>query len=343
MRLFARITILVFSLTFLEASITAPPPSLPVKIRTSFTLLNLNSIDEKHQSFNADVTFTFIWKDERLAFTAQDGQNFQIFLEDAAIQQLEKIWRPQLEWLNASSLNYNNRTLMINKDGVVRYDIGLNGDFITALNFENFPFDKQTLEIKLDSFLWSENVLVFVPTQHGEIPLDIETNLHTDLKILNARAIVETETSTGLSLFEFESSDNYSTYTVQIHIARDPSFFIFQLLVPLFIIVGICCSVFFAYDAELLNKVTMNLTGFLVFLAAKFTLNQDLPRVGYMTVIDKTFLSAYFIISLSVIVCVVCQLFKTEEKNWAYKVNWNSRWAIPLIFFLLIAWNIYPN
>ena len=90
-----------------------------------------------------------------------------------------------------------------------------------------------------------------------------------------------------------------------ISIARNPSFYLYQVLVPCFIVLIIAYCVFFIDPKEFANRLIVGLTCILVFIATKFALNLELPRINYITIIDKIFFLFYFCAGLTVIVSLI--------------------------------------
>ena len=100
------------------------------------------------------------------------------------------------------------------------------------------------------------------------------------------------------------------------------------MFVPLFLLLFVCSFVLFAKDEPFVDKLMVSITSFLVLVATKFALNQDLPHVGYMTTIDKVFLVAYSCI-------VMTALVNTLHKISGHvKIEFHARWIIPLVFIL---------
>ena len=94
--------------------------------------------------------------------------------------------------------------------------------------------------------------------------------------------------------------------------------------------------VFFGFKEPFLDKIMINLTAFLVILASKFTVNLNLPEIGYLTMIDKTFLAAYICIGLTVIVDVLQKAWSVSHKTWAKHINNYARWSIFFLFIIAL-------
>jgi hypothetical protein len=320
---------------FCDETNTSPPQELPIVVEVNFSLLNLENIHEKEETFTVDAYFIFKWEDPRLIFSPEQGQTVKVYLEDSATGQLSKIWWPQIEFVNSANVIYNNRALFIFPNGKVEYYISITGDFRTHLDLSRFPFDRQPLRIMVDSFLWNSDVLLFrIPGKINE--LDEAHGIHDELGIIKIKeSIILTE---GLNVSQLGNTNEYSTFMVTITTKRVSGFYIFQVFIPLILVFGISCTVFFSYKEPFLDRIMLSLTSLLVFLAAKFTINQDLPQIGYMTIIDKAFLAAYICLGLSVIASVVEKVVGDTDPERALKIEKHVRWIVPLLFILAVLW-----
>lgn len=313
-----------------ERNLTSPPPQLPVSVKTGFYLLNFTSLNEKDETFLADVYFSFRWNDPRLQFTSTEPEVYQ---EGSVKDKLKTIWRPQIEFINAYQPIYNNRTLFIYPNGDVEYHISITAYFYTPLNFKRFPFDQQKLTIRLDSFSWNKEILVFVPSTEKEFMLNKKSINSLEEHVLDVQEKEESIIS-GPITGQASKNNEFSSYVVTITIERKASFFLYQVYIPILLVIGMSCMVFFGHHEPFLDKIMINLTAFLVLLASKFTINLNLPEIGYLTIIDKSFLAAYICIGCTVIVDGLQQVWKVSHKKRTRLINTYARWSIYILFVL---------
>lgn len=312
-----------------------PPSPLPIKVETSFSLLELVTIDEKNELFKANVYFVFSWQDPRLAFSQSDHDDPKVYMDEGAQEQIKDIWWPEIEFLNKESINYNQRALFIYPNGHIEYYISLTGNFRTDLNFSKFPFDKQSLQIKVDSFLWNKNIFYFTISPQQPTFKDLDSLSRGDVVVKNID--LSTTLSPGISLERFGNNGEYSTFVVDIEVYRHFGFFLYQVFIPLTIVMFLASAAFFEKNS-FLEKLSLNLAAFLVFLAAKFTINQDLPQINYMTAIDAAFLAAYLFIALMVSINIFVKIANQRWDHLKKMITHQAWWAIPLAFiFTLIA------
>lgn len=331
-------SIFLFLTTYIHGDVkklTSPPEDLPVKVTVHSYLLNFIDVDEKEESFKADVYFIFKWQDKRLSYDPNSDEKVKTFLETAVDEKFKEIWWPQIEFINAGSRFINNQILFIFPDGQIEYYLSITSSFYTPLDFKDFPFDAQTLKIKIDSFLWNEEVVRFELVKDKKLFGSDLKRIHNDLAILDM--VDSIEVSEGISAGHNSSSSNYSTYVVAIDVKRQSSFFIYEIFVPLFLIFGISCSIFFVARDIPLDRIRLILACLLVFIATRFTINRSLPQIDYLTVVDKAFLITYLFLAFSVIISIVVSLYHVKRPEVAKNIDKYSRWVVPLLFTLSIA------
>lgn len=327
--------VVLFSFGHAQVSetLSSPPSQLPVKVETIFYLIDLVSIDGKNESFRADVYYSFRWHDSRLAFENRENTP-KVYLEERAEDRLKEIWWPEIEFPTAGLPIYNNRGLFIYPNGTVEYYIGIAANFRSKLDFSRFPFDKQTLKISINSFSWDKSILEFVRVP-GTTMSPPASEAHAEVVVVNVQDSIGASPNPFIG--SFEASPDYSTYQVFIDIERKYGFFLYQVFTPLLLVFGIAMTVLFGFKEPFLDRVMVGLTAFLVFLAAKFTINQDLPQLGYMTIVDKAFIASYCTIALIVLVSVIQKLWLPSQEARAEKLDRHARIFIPLLFLLFLA------
>lgn len=315
-----------------EKQLTSPPEEIPVKVDVGFYLLNFFDINDKNETFKADIYFIFKWIDKRLSYNTE---NISTYIDAAAEDKLKEIWWPHIEFINSGDRRINNQLLRIFPSGEVEYYIGMTGSFYTPLTFEGFPFDVQTLKITLDSFLWNEKILNFEPLKNQTFFGSNLKKVHNDLAIIGISDSIEVTQGLNMRHFSSESSD-YSTYMVSIDIKRRYPFFIYEVFIPLFLVFGILCSIFFTPRDNPVGRIGVCLTCFFILIAIKFTVTQNLPQIDYLTIVDKSFLASYISIGLFILLSLIIARLQVDKPKLAEKMDKHCAWLMPILFTLII-------
>ena len=305
------------------------PPTKPMVVDTGFYLLNLISLNERDETFLADVYFVFSWNDPRLKFEGNQELP-HIFSEEAAKTKLETIWWPDPEFINTGKPDITNQTLYIYPDGKVEYTVGMTANFRGSFDYRKFPFDMQNLEIKLSSFVWDKNWLTFEVNPKKVAFAKSENTTFEERKVKQVTVDVRNEAR------GFEA-DIYSNFTVTIIIDRNPSYYLYQVLVPCAIVLMISYCVFFIDPKEFANRLIVGLTCILVFIATKFAINLELPRINYITNIDKMFFLFYFCTGLTVIISLIERILVDKPYASAWNLDRKARWIVPILFLLVFS------
>ncbi|KAJ8311110.1 hypothetical protein KUTeg_011338 [Tegillarca granosa] len=160
----------------------------------------------------------------------------------------------------------------------------LKGTFTENLELEDFPFDNQDLSINISSELTNEELILKEDDQ--------------DLSRLNVSCLVDeqewhlsdlVEAEERMLKKEFSEAKNiaYPGLVVKCVATRRPGFFVWNILIIMTIISSLSfCS--FVVDRDLPQRrlqlgFTLTLTG----VAFRFVTNQSLPKISYLTKLDK--------------------------------------------------------
>jgi hypothetical protein len=132
-----------FSVASIEKFSTSRPNEKgePTKVLVSFYITDIESIDNKNQSFTLDVIIRLKWDDPRLS-------------EEHGPIPLNTIWHPNVQIYNLRDVDARFPEIAtILQDGTVQYIQRYHAILSSHLNFKDFPFDVQTLTISLISFV----------------------------------------------------------------------------------------------------------------------------------------------------------------------------------------------
>ncbi len=305
---------------------SSPPPPLPTQVETSVFLWKIQNINEKDETFSAYIYLNLTWKDGRLASTAKEAA---IFTEEAVDEKFKEIWWPEWDFVNATEMTINNRTLSIAPDGTVHYALKLLGTFFTPIDFRKFPFDKQTFNIRIESFIW--------PTDQVHFVVDQKNSGFAEDEYLDKFTLKGVSMATPVVKY---LDQNYSEFTFSIHLDRPTKFYLYQVLIPLLVILGITVTMFYVDVSDLSTRLIMAQGSILVLIALKFMINDRLPQIDYLTIIDYCFFIAYFYCTMAV--GIACYQFREWKKESGAPVKTNSLvlW-IPLFLCLILYFFIF--
>ena len=304
----------------------------PIQVQVGTKLQQIANIDQKSERYEAVVSLLMRWNDPALAFRADEcGCEFKLYSQSdfAAMAEAQEILWPEYTYLNQQ----NNR--WVQNDNVVVYP---NGDailferFTTTFqapdfDFRQFPFDKQSFFIRVDSLLGTR-FFEFVASDDTEVGTQLGEE---EWYITDAQTEIVTEPSS--------TGNETSGFVFRFFAQRHLSFYILRIFVPLLLILAVTWITFFMDDySKRVDATTANL---LLFIAFNFTVAGDLPRLGYLTLMDTIFVGTFLISVLTVIYNVYLRrMEKRGHDTVIQRIDKYMIWLYPLgylVAFLLIG------
>jgi hypothetical protein len=237
-----------------------------------------------------------------------------------------------LEFVNTGKPEITNITLTIHPNGTVHLDRAITAVFRNSFDYTNLPFDEQKIEIIISSFSWNDNVVIFkVNPEEIRFGEKLQPN-YAAVKILNLEAHVVRKIAE-----KSVTQEAVSEVVVTLKIKRNPVYYIFQVFFPLLVVIGLCTSVFFIRIDEIDGVIQIICATVLLFIATKFVINQDLPRIGYLTLVDKVFFVSYAYTGVVAILCILAFTYWQKKDPRSEKIIKIGRIVAPLLYLLACA------
>jgi hypothetical protein len=326
----------------LVAQVFVTPPKIdnkPVDVQIGFYLEEVLRIDEGANTFDVKGYLSLVWTDPRLKFSATDeGLPAKIYLEEDARLLLEKIWWPDIEFVNETrKREVNNEEVIVSADGRVEYKERFATTLATRYDMWAFPFDSQKLVMDIESFAWSSDDLTF-RVQDNIVGFSTEFFL-PGWDVLDVRETIRSHQ-------EPRDRAPFSELEAVITIRRDPGFFLWKFLFPLTVVMLLVTGVLWMPPDLIKDRVGATLTGILTSAAYGFTIGRYMPEHVYATYLDSLVLFALIYSSALMIVnVVVFQLTLRQRTPLALQIDWHCRWLFPLVFVLgatlLAVWHLW--
>lgn len=222
------------------------------------------------------------------------------------------------------------------------------GNFFFNPEFSNYPFDKQILNIEIEHTLLLEDEITIQPDIESFKLSKMQTNLFgisTDLlkNSTTSMKIYKSDIKSGVCVYnsnfgdpDFPAESMYSRLTFSVHLERNVTPYITKFFIPLGIILFLVYFVFFIPAEKLDMAAGLTVTSLLSAIAFQFTINSDLPEIGYMIYVDKVFYLTYVLIVLamgeSLLTFYLDLSENVKKKQFAFKLDFYSRFLFPLIF-----------
>lgn len=303
------------------------PPSVladePLKVQVGIKLHQITSINQKEENFSAVTTLIMQWHEPALALDSGSENNPRMYEGGKFIQLMtdkELLW-PAISFYNAQGrIAYQNRLVAVDPAGNVSYFTRFTATFqAPEFDFREFPFDTQRFNIILDSVLPLRKVIF------GELEgfSKIGDALGEEEWIIGN---AQTELTEHDEIF-FKSTRFIFSFKGERHI----NYYLVRIFVPTIIIILVSWFTFFLKDYG--KRIDIASGNLLLFIAFSFTIANDLPRLGYLTLMDLFLLATFIITGLVVLANVVMKRLQRIEKNeMINRIDTIGIWGYPVFY-----------
>nr|CAH8821898.1 unnamed protein product [Trichobilharzia regenti] len=261
-----------------------------VEVRVVF--LKIGEIDTLKELYYADAFLQAKWREPRL-----DGHT----AEELSITELEQYWNPLLYIDNILSETKETQWIM-----AVRSESGevylierrrIKGVFLETLELNDFPLDVQDLTITVTTERPDTEVDI-IPDQVEMSAINIQTfvdqqewKLHEHVEI--KKRIIKQEYSSSMK--------SHPCLSVTCRAARRPGYFYWNVFLIMFMISGLAFATFAVSPDKAELRLRLSFTLILTSVTFKYVITQSLPKISYLTYMDKYVLMSLFICALSVL------------------------------------------
>jgi hypothetical protein len=220
----------------------------------------------------------------------------------------------------------------ISPNGEILYRQKVWGRFSQPLDLRDFPFDSQTLTVHIVAADLAESEVKMIPLDRGhgnESGIGQHFSL-PDFEVLSSRA-------GAMPYVPVEGAPGTVGYAIQIEVHRYISYYLWKIIVPL------CLTVIMSWlprwtDSEQMGiNIGVSTTAFLTLVAYLFAINVLLPRVPYLTRIDRFILLSTLMVFGSMLQTVAgTVLINRKKKALDEQINRWSRVVYPAILVLVL-------
>jgi len=224
--------------------------------------------------------------------------------------------------------------LTILPDGSVDYEERFGAKLNAELDMREFPFDRQSLDIELQSFVWDRGEVAFIRNE-------AQTGFDADFETPEWR-VTAVEGLIGVRK-EIRDDKEFSSYTFRIHARRNSGHYLLRLFLPLLFVMSLT---WFAFWEPVHDRFRVGFIALLTVVATHTVVSSSLPRLDYPTFADVVLIVCYLTATALILVSIVVQRIDARgDAERAQRVdNW-SRWLMPvgaaviLVVSALVLWS----
>lgn len=299
------------------------PPELPAKVSIGVYLLGLSQVSEPSDPFptyDVEMFLNLSWKDPRLAFGDEDSPP-RVFQEEEAAEKLSEIWSPDLEIQNEVEQRQTESVeLTILPDGSVDYEERFGATLNAELDLRRFPFDRQQLEVELQSFVWDRNEVQFVANEaQTGFDADFET---PEWSVSGVEGLIGARS-------EVRDDREFSAYTFRIHAQRHGGHYVLRIFIPILFVMSLTWAAFWEPAQD---RIRVGFIALLTVVATHTVVSRSLPRLSYPTSADALLIVCYLVATALTVVSIVVQRMEARGAvESAERIDRWARWLVPVV------------
>ncbi len=291
-----------------------PVGNTPVQV--ALVVLDLVSIDDAAQVAFVDFAVRMDWHDDRL-----EGVFDRVAQFDAAAVRV-----PPIAFMNDRTLRRGlAETVSVFPTGDVRYVQRFTGEISVALDLSDFPWDRETLEIAIIFPVFPDEATLRLNPEFSGVP--------PEWTIANWNL--------GEPTFEVVSGSRFSPAHYQLiyrqPIERDPTYYIWTVIVPLLLVVAMSWVAFWINPERVEAQLAVAATSMLSLVAFRFAVAQLVPPLSYFTRLDVFMTGSTLLVFFALVeVAGTSYMQQGGKHDLALRVDVGARLAFPAALAVLL-------
>ena len=129
---------------------------------------------------------------------------------------------------------------------------------------------------------------------------------------------------------------------IKITVERNINYFIFKIIIPVFLILSIAWSVMWIPPNQVESRLTTSIVALLALIAYNFVFNEDIPKLSYLTSLDRYILLSYLFCAIPTFLTIYFSRITKKDYKIALEINKRSR-LLGVIIYLISATVIFST
>ena len=234
------------------------------------------------------------------------------------------------------------------------------GFFRQSFDFKNFPFDTQKLLIRIKTGVGNysdfnleddKNVgsLTLITPEPG-VFLNLEKFINPEINKLKAWRVPDNGITVNSNIL---TEDRYDIYTqkietvsenvldIEITIERNYAHYVWKIMLPVFLILCVAWYVLWIPTEKYEARLNTSIIALLALIAYNFVFQDDIPKLEYLTDMDKFILLSYIFCCIPVFLSIAFSKFISKNQKKVMKINKTIKIWGAAIYILLSAQIFY--
>jgi len=316
-----------------------PPPTrdeVPLQVDFRCACFKLNNVSTVDFSVKIKFVIVFEWKDERMM------HHDRIYSTNDLPRDL---WGPDVILENAENdceVVYDSFSLLNSRTGLLKRTVAFHGSVYNPMDLKDFPFDSDELELKFISIC---NWRTLDGSRYGN---DVCNRTYTLHPMLRRRDVQFFVLGWGGKIPEFQilgwSQKVTTPYDVaqpicfkfDFHLVRKANFYYLKIMLPLWLLVLSSVAAFGIETDDLGARLEVLFTLLLSTIAFLYIIQESIPKINRLTVIDKVVLASLLTLALSVLFAYIISKYTENEAKCLNKILATIYLSIYIVANILI-------
>jgi hypothetical protein len=296
----------------------------PIEVKTAIQLEQVTGVDQKQANFEVIASLWMEWIDPALAFSPESCQcNLKVFNSIDDFVQAEGANFPTFSFRNLlDDLHTQSQIIAVNPDGRITYFERFAATLSAPnLDLRKYPFDIQKFSIEIDSF-YPDDSFVFADWGNSG------ANSHLGNEEWD---VIETYANTSKFSVPLIGTMN-SRFSFNFLTKRHIDYYAFRIIIPITLIIILTWLTFFLHK-DYMKRIEIVGANLLLFIAYNFTIAGDLPKLGYLTVMDRIIVSTFTVTAVIFAYNVYLRWLDMHgKKDLAERLDKYVVWIYPLAY-----------
>jgi hypothetical protein len=302
----------------------------PVEVTVGFEVVDFARITSRDESFEVTGYLEVSWLDPALGLPESErtGKGELRPIDSKAI------WTPRVFFDNALEQPkfHHDPVVEVDEKGTVWSWVIVSGKFSAPFDLREFPFDRQRLPVRVAAFD-DESVMRFIVNPN--LVVVNSDAFVTDWTILSPAARAESHRYVP-------GQANYSRFVYSIDVQRKATFYVWRVLLPLTLLAMIAFVSFWFEPIGLQPQISTCMASLIALVAFNFAIDFSLPKVAYLTLIDKHALIGFVGVSVAVVVVALVHQAVTKGKiDRAHAIQRLARLVFPAAYVVALLLNLF--
>ena len=273
-------------------------------VYTGIDITRLNRVDIREGTFNADF---YLW----MRYGGTDDLPTQIEFSDFS-----------------GSFDPAHPLQSGREDGLNYRLYRVSGNFKANYDLHDYPFDKQSLLIRLQNRSHPLQEVAYVIDSFGlqlyqpDRPPPSGSEAFRNLQLWHATTVRPFVDAFSISstlgkpaLFDTASRNEYAAFDTEIVLQRNTIAFMVKTLIPLFLLALVVFATLFFPQTLAKERATIPVTGILTSAVLLISISNQLPALGYTVALEYIFYVFFFLCLMSMVIGFLSEILRSRKHN----------------------------